>query len=106
MPNVFCIAGDTLIVGYYADRTDHDGALRQEMQICHLEKLKPNKNKCHFRCIKMPFFAEMISEEGVQPDLKKLHTLIEKPLNNKRVAIILRSNELPRNVFALNHRCM
>ena len=58
------------IVGCDADERDHDRTLRQVMQICHHENVKLNKNKCHFRCIKILFFGEVVSREGVQPDLK------------------------------------
>ena len=37
-----------------------------------------NKDKCHFRCISVPFFGE-ISRHGVQPDKCKLHMLTEMP---------------------------
>ena len=84
LPNVFGIADNSLIVVYDANGRDHDTTFRQVMQICHQENFKWNKNKCHFKCTKMPFFEEVISREWVLLDPKKLCTLTEMPPNNKK----------------------
>ena len=42
------------------------------MQVSYWENLKLKKNKHHFRCTNIPFSGEVISREGVQPDIKKL----------------------------------
>ena len=58
LSNVFGIADDFLIVRYVADSRDHDKILGQVMQICWQENLKLNKNKCRFRCARIPFFLK------------------------------------------------
>ena len=68
LPNVFGIADDILVVGYDSDSKDHDKMLWQVLQICRNVNLKLNKDKCHFRCTSVPFFGEMNSWHGVQPD--------------------------------------
>ena len=60
---VFGISGEILIVGYDADRRDHDRTLRKVMQIGHQENFKLNENKHHFRCTKLLFFEEVITRE-------------------------------------------
>ena len=71
LPNVFGQAVDIFIVGYDADSRDHDRTLRQVMQICNSENVKLNRNKCHFRCTKIPFLEEVISREVVQANWRK-----------------------------------
>ena len=83
IPNIFGIADEILIVGCDADRRDGDRAPRQVMQLCQQENLELNTNQCHFRCMKILFFVEVISR-GVQPDPKKLHMLTEMSPNNEK----------------------
>ena len=51
------------------------------MQAYHL---KLNKDQCHFRCTSVPFFGEIISQNGVQPDQQKIKVLVEMPPQNKK----------------------
>ena len=40
---------------------------------------------CHFSCILVPFFGEIISAHGVKPDPQKLKALMEmSPPKNKK----------------------
>ena len=49
--------------------------------------LKLNKEKCHFRCTSIPFFGEVVSREGVQPDLWKIKALTEMPAPKKQKGV-------------------
>ena len=79
MPNIFGIADDILVIGYDKDGADHDEAIYYVLRQCQDVNLKLNKEKCHFRCTSIPFFDEVVSREGVQPDLQKIKALTEMP---------------------------
>ena len=85
MPNVFGIADDILVIGYEKDGADHNEAVYNVLRWCQDVNLKLNKVKCHFRCTSIPFFAKVVSREGVQPDPQKVRALAEMPApKNKR----------------------
>ena len=85
MPDVFGIADDILVAGYSTDGKDHDDRVQRVLQRCREVNLKLNKEKCHVRCTSLPFFGEVISRNGVQPDPHKVSTLVEMPPpNNKK----------------------
>ena len=65
MPNVFGIAEDILVIGYCKDEADHDEAVCKVLKWCQDVNLKPNKEKCHFRCTSIPFFGEVMSRQGI-----------------------------------------
>ena len=77
MPNVFGIADDILLIGYDKDEADHDEAVYKVLKWCQDVKLKLNREKCHFRCMSVPFFGEVVSRHGVQPDPQKVRALTE-----------------------------
>ena len=79
IPNVFGNADDILVIGYDKDRTDHDETVYKVLKCCQDVNLKLNKEKCHFRCTAIPFFGEVVSRDGMQPDLRKISTLTEMP---------------------------
>ena len=79
MPNVFGIGYDILVIGYNKDGADHDEAVYKVLKWCQDENLKLNKEKCHFRCTSIPFFGEVVSRHGVQPNPQKVRALIEMP---------------------------
>ena len=62
LPNSFGITGNIYIVDYDYDGKGHDRTLRPVMQICYQQNLKLNKNKCHFRCMRVPFVGKIISK--------------------------------------------
>ena len=76
---MFGIADDILIVGYNAEGKGHNRAVRSVIQTCHKGNLTLNKNKCHFRCSRVPFFGAIIFRCGVQPDPHKLQALEDMP---------------------------
>ena len=79
MPNVFGIVDDILVTVYEADRKDHDDIAQRVQQRCRQVNSKLNKDKCHFRCTSVPFFEEVILQNGVKPDTQKITTLMEMP---------------------------
>ena len=79
LPNVFSIADDILVVGYDIDGKDHNQVLQQVLQICRYLNLKINKDKCHLRCMSVPFFGEVISRHWMQPNPCKLKLLTNMP---------------------------
>ena len=85
MPNVFGIADDILVIGYDKYGTDHDEAVYKVLRQHQDVNLKLNKDKCHFRCMSIPFFGEVMSREGIQPDPQKIRALTEMPVpKNKK----------------------
>ena len=85
MPNIFDITDDILVVGHEDDGRDHDDTVQKVLQRCRKVSLKLNKDKCHFRYTTVPFFEEVISQNGVQPDPQKIKALMEMPQpNNKK----------------------
>ena len=48
------------------------------------DKLKLNKNKCHFSCTLVPFFGEKMSKQGMRPDLRKMKVLTDMPPPNSK----------------------
>ena len=91
MPNVFGIADDILVIGYDEDGADHDKAVYKILKWCQDVNLKLNKEKCHFRCTSIPFFGEVISRQGIQPDPQKVKALMEMaaPKNRKELQAFL-----------------
>ena len=85
MPNVFGIADDILATGYNNDCTDHDAMVHKVLKRGEEVNLNLNTEKCHFRCTSIPFFREVISRRGVQPDPQKFKALMDMPPpNNKK----------------------
>ena len=64
MSNVFGIADDILAIGYEGNGKDHDETGHKVLQRCRELNLKLNEDKCHFRCMSIPFFREVISRNG------------------------------------------
>ena len=79
MPNVFGIADNILVIGYDKNGTDHYEVVYNVLGQCQDVNLKLNKEKCHFRCTSVLFFSEVVSREGIQPDLQKVRALTEMP---------------------------
>ena len=79
MLNVFGIADDILVIGYDKDGADHDEVIYKVLRWCQDVNLKLNREKCHFRCTSIPFFGEVVSRHGVQPNPQKVRALTEMP---------------------------
>ena len=85
MPNVFGIADNIFVIGFNKDGVDHDEAVYIVLRQCQDINLKLNKDKCHFRCMSILFFGEVVSRKGIQPDQQKVRALTEMPApKNKR----------------------
>ena len=89
--NIFGIADDILVIGYDKDGADHDKAVYNVLSQCWDVNLKLNKDKCHFRCSSIPFFGEVVSRQGVQPDPQKVRALTEMlaPKNKRELQSFL-----------------
>ena len=77
IPNVFGIADDILVIDYDKDRADHEEVEYSVLEWCQDVNLKLNKDKCHFRCMSIPFFGKVVSRKGIQPDPQKVRVLTE-----------------------------
>ena len=75
MPTVFNMPNEISISGFNKQGRDHDTMLDKVLRICRKANLKPIKDKCLFRCTRIPFFCEIIFWPGVNPDPKTLQTL-------------------------------
>ena len=86
MPSVFSIGDDILIEGYNEQARNHDAMLENVLRICRQENVKLNKDKCLFMCPKIPFFGEVISQQGVDSYPRKIqalaYMLLPKPRRN------------------------
>ena len=79
MPNMVGIMDDILVIGYGENGADHDAAVHKVLRQCKGVNLQLNKDKCHFRCISIPFFGKVISRNGVHPDPQKVKVLTDMP---------------------------
>ena len=77
MSNVFGIMDNILVIGYDKDGVEHNAEVYKVLQHCEEVNLKLNKEKCHFRCTSIPFFGEVISRKGVQPDPQNVKALMD-----------------------------
>ena len=83
VPNVFGITDDILVISYDKNGTDHDAAVHKVLW--RYKEVNLNKEKCHFRCTSIPFFGEVISRDGIQPDPQKIKALTDMSVpNNKK----------------------
>ena len=87
IPNVFGIADDILVIGYDKDGTDHDKAVYKVLRQCQDVNLKLNEDKCHFRCMLIPFFSEVVSREGIQLDPQKIRALTKMQVPNNKTEL-------------------
>ena len=94
MPNVFGIADNIFVIGYEKDGADHHEAVYSVLKWCQDVNLKLNKDKCHFRCMSIPFFGEVVLREGVHPDPQKVRALtkMQAPKNKRELQALLRYN--------------
>ena len=78
LPNVFDSTDNILIVGFTELDRDNYETVVKVLAICRKVSLKLNKAKC-LRCTSIPFFGEVISQNGVSPDPKKVQVLMDIP---------------------------
>ena len=76
LPCVTGIADDIVVYGYNSDFCDHVENLRAVLQRAREIGLRFNLDKCKFRCTRIPFFGHIIGVEGLQPDLRKIDSIL------------------------------
>ena len=94
---VFGIQDDILIVGYDADGKVNDNILSLVMQTYQKENVKLNKDKCHFRCMRVPIYSDIISRYGVQLDPKNCMCICSNMLT------LTNRKELPSFLGIMNY---
>ena len=62
--------------GYKEDCSDHDENLCAVLQRARETGLRFNLDKCKFRCTRIPFFGHIIGAEGLQPDPRKIDSIL------------------------------
>ena len=71
------------ILVYSKDWEDHDTHIRVVLETLGKEQLYAKLSKCEFWLREVSFLRHIISEEGIQVDLKKIEVIIEwKPPRN------------------------
>ena len=76
LPGVTGIADDIVVHGYNSDFSDHDENLRAVLQRARETGLRFNLDKCKFRCTRIPFFGHIVGAEGLQPDPRKIDSIL------------------------------
>ncbi len=76
LPSVTGIADDIVVYGYKSDCTDHDENLYAVLQRARETGLCFNVDKCKFRCTRIPFFGHIIGAEGLQPESRKIDSIL------------------------------
>ena len=71
------------ILVYSKDREDHDTHLRVVLETLRKEQLYAKQSKCGFWLREVSFLGQIVSEEGIQGDQRKIEVIIEwKPPRN------------------------
>ena len=76
LPCVTGIADDIVVYGYNSDFCDHVENLRAVLQRARETGLRFNLDKCKFRCTRIPSFGHIIGVEGLQPDPRKIDSIL------------------------------
>ena len=71
------IADDVMIHG--ESDSQHDKHLIQVLNKCHEIGLKLNPDKCIFGESSVPFYGNVISDQGLKPDPKKVDVIVNMP---------------------------
>ena len=79
VPGVNTMMDDIIVWG--STQAEHDTRLKQVLDIARKANLKLNKDKCEFNVNQLTFIGDLISEQGVQPDPKKVAAILnmERP---------------------------
>ena len=76
LPCVTGILDDIVVYGYNSDFSDHDENLPAVLQRAHETGLRFNLDKWKFRCTPILFFGHIIGAEGLQPDPRKIGSIL------------------------------
>ena len=71
------IADDVMIHG--STDEEHDCHLLQLLNKCHEVGLKLNPDKCEFRQTSVKFYGNVVSDQGLKPDPKKVDVIVKMP---------------------------
>lgn len=85
IPGVDTMMDDIIVWG--SSREEHDMRLRQVLDKTREVNLKLNKDKCEFGVKTLTFVGDVVSEEGVKPDPRKVSAIhnMERPQNADKV---------------------
>ena len=76
-PTTNIIADDIMIHGQ--DNSEHDKHLLQVLNKCHEIGLKLNPDKCEFGQESVNFYGNVVSDQGLRPDPKKVNVIVKMP---------------------------
>ena len=77
IPNCYCIADDMLIAG--ADDAEHDETIRRVMERARECGVKFNFTKLQWKVPEVTYMGNVISEEGLKADPKKIEAITDYP---------------------------
>ena len=80
LPGVTGIADDNVVYGY--DDRDHDKNLCTVLQRARETGLRFNLAKHKFKCACIPFFGHIIGADGLQPDPRKIESILSMDPSN------------------------
>ena len=67
------------IIVFGEDHAQHDAALKIVLQRIRDNNLKLNKDKCQFGVPRLVFLGDLITEDGIKPDPKKISAIQNMP---------------------------
>ena len=76
-PTTNIIADDMMIHGQ--DDSEHDRHLLQVLNKCREIGLKLNPDKCEFRQTSVAFYGNVVLDQGLRPDPKKVDIIVKMP---------------------------
>ena len=84
-PTTNVIADDVMIHG--STDEGHDCHLIQVLNKCHEIGLKLNLDKCEFRQISVKFYGNVVSNQGLKPDPKKVDVIVKMPVPKNKTEL-------------------
>ena len=84
-PTTNIIADDVMIHGQ--DDSEHDGHLLQVLSKCRETGLKLNPDKCELGHTSVTFYGNVVSNQGLRPDPKKVNIIVKMPLPQNRTEL-------------------
>ena len=79
LPNLIFITDDVLIAGFNDLGRGHHVTFDKVLRLCREANIKHYKDKCLFRYTSIPFFGEIISQNSMSPDPRKVQLLMGMP---------------------------
>ena len=77
IPNVHVIADDVIIAGN--NDSDHDATMLKVMNRARECNVKFNKSKIQYKINKVNYMGNIITDEGIKPDLRKVEAIVDMP---------------------------